>query len=449
MASKNIVFVSVGTRGDVQPLCIVGQALAAQGHTVSVASDRRLESLITHEFGLAFRPLEGDFCGLLFHDDFHDRFRKANVVQLIGLMEEWSSRSDKAAVLASYVPALQGADIIVSGPLCADESYAVAESLNATWVPLFFGGFNLPTTAYPHGMMQAFVGSWFGAVNKWTHYFIWSKLWGGKRDHINAWRTQQLKLAPVTSAYGVLDALLTNDSIVQLQACSLLFSGPQHEIPTDYAPGKVAYAGFVFPIMAQPEPEPLKAFLVANSTPVIYIGFGSMPTLKPRELLQFAIDVSKIAGCRAVLAAGWSSLDQESSKDLADAHADTVYIETGSISHTWLFPQMSCLVHHAGLGTIGAALRSGIPQLPCPVGIDQFYNASVLVQLGVAPCTVSKKQFVSAKYVGSAVHKVLRNDKDIQGKARDLGLFVSKESADAVPRLCALILDAKPTFSTA
>ncbi|RHY40411.1 hypothetical protein DYB38_003641 [Aphanomyces astaci] len=448
MAPKNIVFVSVGTRGDVQPLCIVGQALEALGHTVTFAAERRLEPLITTEFGLAFRPLEGDFCGLLFHDDFHDRFRQSNVVQLLALMDEWANRFDKAAILASYIPALEGADIVISGHLCADESYAAAEYWGATWVPLYLGGFNLPTAEFPHGMMEGFVGSWFGFVNRWSHRFVWSQVWKNKRTAINKWRETQLKLPPVTSPYGVLDALVTNDNIVQYQACSLLLSGPKHQVPLDYTPGKVVYTGFVFPTKPQPEPEMLNAFLRATSGPVIYIGFDSMPTLKPLVLLQLAIDVCKLANCRCVLATGWSAVEQPGVQELAATHSDIVYIENGSISHPWLFPQMTCILHHAGLGTIGAALRSGVPQLPCPVGIDQFFNADVLVRLGVAPCSVSKVQMVSAAYVGKAVQKVLGNDKMIQHKARELGEFVSKESAETVPRLCSMILATKPTFAT-
>ena len=41
---------------------------------------------------------------------------------------------------------------------------------------------------------------------------------------------------------------------------------------------------------------------------------------------------------------------------------------------------MSAVVHHCGVGTMAAALRAGIPQVPVLVTLDQPHNASLLVK---------------------------------------------------------------------
>ncbi|ETV95825.1 hypothetical protein H310_10870 [Aphanomyces invadans] len=588
-APKNIVIASIGTRGDLQPYCVVGAALVARGHHVTIATEERMESFVTTEFNLPVRRIVGDMLGGLLDPTFQHRFGTAPVIQCFQLMQEWNARFDQQEILASYVTALTGADIVISGPLAMMESYCVAEAIGATWVPLFLGHFHFPTSEFPQWMLENVTGNWWGGLNKWSHSIILSLGWKRERAMVNEWRAKSLHLPPMTmplmnsmvahdnivmyqacsvlfagpkrrvplmqewnarfdqqeilasyvtaltgadivisgpvamiesycvaEAIGatwvplflghfhfptsefpqwmlenvtgnwwgglnkwshsiivslgwkkdqarfnewrakslrsppltmpVMNSMLAHDNIVMYQACSVLFAGPKRRVPVDYPPGKVVYTGFVFPYTPQPEPEPLKVFLSQSSVPVIYVGFGSMPTLESLELLQFVIDVCKMTGTRCVLAAGWSSLDQSSCKVLADKHADLLYVELGSISHVWLFPQMSCIVHHAGLGTSGAALRSGVPQVPCPKFVDQFHNSKVLVQLGVAPCAISKKK-MTVSHVANAIQRVLRNENDVQGTARTLGEFVTKESHDGFPRLCDMILATKPTFA--
>ncbi|RHY24571.1 hypothetical protein DYB32_009254 [Aphanomyces invadans] len=410
---KNIVIVSVGTRGDVQPYCVVGAALAALGHNVTVACEKRLEALVTTEFKLPYRPIVGDMMGCFFDEGYQTKLRTAKVLGFYHLMHQWNERFDKRDIYASYVAALHGADIVIGGPISTAESYSVAEAIGATWIPLFLGHIHLPTSEFPQWMLQDFTGSWFGSINKWTHSVVWNQVWQQQRVTINEWRQHTLHLPPITSSFGLRDTVLTNDSIVMYQACSVLFAGPKRRVPLDFAAGKVVYTGFLYPSTPQPEPEPLRVFLRQSDTPVIYIGFGSMPALQPLALLQFAIDVCKLTSTRCVLAAGWSLLDE--CKVLAEAHADVVYVE------------------------------SGVPQIPCPKFMDQFHHAQVLVDLGVAPCSISKTK-LTAKYVATVVQRVLRDDNSIQMTARAMGEFVAKESHDALPRLCERIVETKPTF---
>ena len=43
----------------------------------------------------------------------------------------------------------------------------------------------------------------------------------------------------------------------------------------------------------------------------------------------------------------------------------------GSVPHDWLLPRCAVVLHHAGSGTVAAALRAGVPQVTCPCMFDQ------------------------------------------------------------------------------
>ena len=62
---KRIALAAVGSRGDVQPYIVLGLALAARGHDVTVACEGRLAPLV-QEFGLRAALLAGDSTGVLF-----------------------------------------------------------------------------------------------------------------------------------------------------------------------------------------------------------------------------------------------------------------------------------------------------------------------------------------------------------------------------------------------
>jgi UDP:flavonoid glycosyltransferase YjiC (YdhE family) len=49
-----------------------------------------------------------------------------------------------------------------------------------------------------------------------------------------------------------------------------------------------------------------------------------------------------------------------------------------------LMPHVDVAVHHAGSGTLFAALANGVPQLLLPQGADQFANAAWGAQAGAA-----------------------------------------------------------------
>jgi sterol 3beta-glucosyltransferase len=89
---------------------------------------------------------------------------------------------------------------------------------------------------------------------------------------------------------------------------------------------------------------------------------------------------------RVVVDGGWA--------DWSVDH-DDVYCVDG-VDHRWLFPQLTAAVHHAGAGTTGAAVLSGVPSVPVPVALDQPFWARRLFNAGLASRPILARKLTAA-----------------------------------------------------
>jgi UDP:flavonoid glycosyltransferase YjiC (YdhE family) len=95
---------------------------------------------------------------------------------------------------------------------------------------------------------------------------------------------------------------------------------------------------------------------IADGTPPICYGFGSMPVESPAETLAMIAKASARVGQRALVCAGWD--------DFGDAghggHGDHVKV-VGVLNFAAVFGKCRALVHHGGAGTTALGLRAGMP----------------------------------------------------------------------------------------
>jgi MGT family glycosyltransferase len=71
-----------------------------------------------------------------------------------------------------------------------------------------------------------------------------------------------------------------------------------------------------------------------------------------------------------------------SSIDPAAIEAPANVMVAQFVPHDRVLPRATLVVTHAGLGTVMAALRHGVPLLCMPMGRDQFFNAAMVERLG-------------------------------------------------------------------
>lgn len=121
-------------------------------------------------------------------------------------------------------------------------------------------------------------------------------------------------------------------------------------------------------------PADLVEFLERHPKPVV-VTFGSMGGTKGPQLTKVVLEALQIAGKAAVIQAGYSGMSAE------NAPENVHFAEF--VSHEWLFPQASCVIHHAGAGTTMAVARAGVPHVPITFIADQPYFATNLRRLGI------------------------------------------------------------------
>jgi UDP:flavonoid glycosyltransferase YjiC (YdhE family) len=123
-------------------------------------------------------------------------------------------------------------------------------------------------------------------------------------------------------------------------------------------------------------PRRLAAFLDAGR-PVVYVGFGSMPSLDAARLAASVMTAAEDNDVRVVVA----SLDPALRRLLPSGR----FLVIRNAPHDWLFRRVDAIVHHGGAGTTAAALYAGKPQVIWSFSFDQPFWGRRMASLGVAP----------------------------------------------------------------
>ena len=186
--------------------------------------------------------------------------------------------------------------------------------------------------------------------------------------------------------------------------------------PADWD-GNVTVTGYWF--ADEPEwtpPQTLVDFLNAGPPPV-YVGFGSAfghDAEKKTDAVIRALDKAKQRG---VLLTGLGAL--------AARPATDQILTLDSVSHTWLFPRVAGIVHHGGVGTVGAAFRSGVPSLGVPIYFDHPFWSARIAALGTGPKPVSFLR-LSANRLAARIRELTSNG-NLRTRAAEIGERVRAE----------------------
>jgi sterol 3beta-glucosyltransferase len=152
----------------------------------------------------------------------------------------------------------------------------------------------------------------------------------------------------------------------------------------------------------------------------VYFGFGSIFGRDPKRTTQIVLEAVRRTGVRAILARGWGGLE----------HSDSVQSESVLLiedaPHSWLFPQVSAVVHHGGCGTTAAGLLAGKPSIICPFFGDQPFWGRHVERLRVGPPPIPQKRLT----VESLCHAIdtVMTDSTMRENAAALGHLLGNEN---------------------
>ncbi|MFO0553335.1 MAG: glycosyltransferase [Polyangiaceae bacterium] len=172
-------------------------------------------------------------------------------------------------------------------------------------------------------------------------------------------------------------------------------------------------------------PADLERFLGAGEPPVL-MGFGSMlsnPSEDTRFCVRVMLEAAELSGRRALVQAPWDFVNDAPSSD-AKASSPNVF-RLGRVPHALVLPRCAAFVHHGGAGTTHTACLAGTPSVVVPFLGDQFFWASRLRALGVAPAPVPRRA-LTAKKLAKQIRAVV-GDAGTSTRARELARAMSRE----------------------
>jgi sterol 3beta-glucosyltransferase len=389
----NVVVLTLGTRGDVQPYVALGAGLKQAGHEVTLVTAKGFDELVAG-MGLRYVSLGLDLLELARSPEGKAALRSARgALRLVRqLMPAWRQ------MLVDEWEAARGADAVVYHPK-AFGGYHIAEALDvpgflALPVPALS-----PTRAFPTPVLP--LPNLGGPLNRLSYGLFFRSSTAPYRHMINRWREHTLGLGPLSLLASELER--DGEPVTKLYCCS------PHvvPVPADWDKSSVLTGYWFLNQGSGWKPlEELAAFLKEGSPPV-YIGFGSTAP-DPEGSRAAALAVLKGLGLRGVLATGRSGM------------AGPQVIEIEEAPHDWLFPRMSAVVHHGGAGTTAEGLRAGKPTAVIPSNLgDQLFWGRRVHALGVGPKPVPQKKLTTER-LAAALRAVTEN-KRMRGLAEELG----------------------------
>lgn len=410
-----ITILAVGTRGDVQPYVALAKGLKAAGYGVRVGAPINFESFVTAH-GLEYAPLRGDYYQLMDSPE-GQALKSGNPLRVMQHMKTTVYPLMRRLMDDSW-PAVQGSDAIIFHPKLMIGAQ-LAEKLN---VPAIIAA-TLPMVATRAFPMPGLVNRDLGGVLNKASYATLNMITRPFTGIIQRWRQEVLGLpaqAGTISVFKLHDRPLPVLHCYSQQVITRPDDWPDHAYVTGY--------WWLDETNNWQPPADLEAFL-ANGTPPVYVGFGSMIAEDPASVTRIVIEALQQSGQRGVIASGWGGIRP------ADLPPSIYLLKEAP--HDWLFPRMSAVVHHGGAGTTAAGLRAGKPTVICPFIADQPFWGNRVAVLGAGPKPIPQKK-LNVDDLAAAI-RAATTDQTMRMKAEALGAKLRAE--DGVAQAAQIIGD--------
>ncbi|KAL9658674.1 hypothetical protein ABK040_006208 [Willaertia magna] len=476
---------AIGTRGDIQPL--LAFALGLQKRLGSESQVYFITNNIYKDFvneiqsqyftnnnnlSIIFRGMSGNPKEVMNHPNVQKALRVGDGLKVMQLCrqpgEEMMSKCMKESV-----DHCKDLNVIIGPSMTLSILWTLSEKFN---IPMIYLGLvpEAPTKEFPFCVISPkSLNSEQDNLN--TYLQVYTGGFAAQSSGYNEWR-RELNLENMNCKFGWL-------GLKEHFNCPTIYAFSQHVFvkkrPVDWR-SSIELSGFLeLKLESEQLDKEIIDFLECNKNDAlndneeiqqqpIFLGFGSMPNPEPFQLLEITERILTFySKRRVVLAFGWTKdlsdlnidvkddydsseesddelimIDKEKRKEiilnLKKFKEEKRLLIINEPPYRLLFPKCSCIVHHCGAGTIGACLKSGKPQIPVPVFMDQPFWGRKMFELGVASEPIPFKDITSEKII-SAISYVLDDDHSKKEKAKEIGELIRKEG-DGVDRAVELFL---------
>ena len=373
-----ITLFTLGTRGDVQPFAILGEALAQRGHYVTLCTAKNFRSLVASHH-IHFHPVNIDSEHII-NSKQGQQIMQLNLFHLKRNLRKFIHPIIKTSLNEFYKVAQESELVIYRTKTLADVFIKDldCQAIRAAVVPAME-----ETTAFINPIMSglrlpAFLNRWSYKFNDLRFMFFKKPIEQFRIQHGLSEDSQDIQSIP--GIYGISPHFLTR--------------------PLDWATNH-HLTGFWFSSRKSELSEELKGFLNKGKVPLL-ITFSSMPVEK--ELHELILNCIKEIDERFIIIKGWGEWaieESEKIKVISSAPFDA------------LFPRVKAVIHHGGLGTTAECLRAGKPMFICPPVYpfgDQYFWGDLAYRKGVGVKPVPLSRLTPEKFM-KRIKQLLSDDK--------------------------------------
>jgi len=403
----NIILMSIGTLGDMEPFLAIGEILKEKGHQVICAFPEQFRNLV-EDSNMEFVSLGTKFIEMLDSDD--------------GKAALGGSGSGLKKMLAYIRLARNQTEI---NKELVNKQYKLIESeipdrivYNGKAIyPIIWGLSNrektilispLPYMHYVRNHTHVAFNSNFGTfLNKLTFSLanfglviivMITKRW--------------LKITRKITRKQLRNTLLTNKAIYTISPS--LFSRP------DYWNENLKVLGYHErnKTISWRADKDLNDFLEKYNR-ILLITFGSMTNPEPEEKTKIIIDILERNIIPAIINTASGGLIKPDKFDSELIHF------VSQIPYDWIFPKIYAVIHHGGSGTTHLALKYGCATMIIPHIIDQFVWNKIIYNMGVGPKGI-KIGKITSKNLEPKIFELVNNS-SFKKKAEQVARQMEKE----------------------
>ena len=403
-----VIFISVGTRGDMEPFIAIGEILKEKGCQVICAFPEQFRNL-AEDANMEFYSLGLKFIELLDSDD--------------GKAALGGSGSGLRKMLAYIKLALRQTEM---NKELVSKLYDLIESENPDRIvyngkaiyPIIWGlnkkGKTVLVSPVPYmhyvknNTHVAFNGNYGSFLNKLTYPLANFGLIMTVR--ITA---KWLKMTKKITRKQIKNALLSNKVIYTISPS--LFPRP------DYWNENLKVLGYQERhkiINWQPD-KGLNDF-ISKHNQILFITFGSMTNPKPEEKTNIIIEILERNKIPAIINTASGGLTR-----LKKFDAELIYF-VSEIPYDWIFPKTYGVIHHGGSGTTHMALKYGCATMIIPHIIDQFVWNRIIYNVGVGPKGIRINKITRNNLEPKMLELV--NNRSFKQKAEQVATQMGKEN---------------------
>lgn len=373
---------TLGTRGDVQPYVALADQMVKAGHSVVICTGKTFEKFIV-EHGIEFAQVESDLMAMLKTKEGQEVLNDGmkHIFKTIKYLNEVVKPAYRKT-LDQFWEAAQGADVILYHPK-AFGAVDMAMALGIPCISIPPVPITYPISEFPNLAVSP-VRNFGSSINKFT-YRMMAKGESANVKELNDFRQKTLHLPKRKTGLYAYQANGRDIPIIY-PVSSALFPDVKSWMDRVFLPGF-----FYLDSESQKLDPEVREFIHQGSRPVV-VSFSSMPLKNPLAFRDKLVSALKQTNNRAIVLTGISGMK------IGD---DEQILAVEQAPHTSLFPLAKGIVHHGGVGTVAAALKSGRPQLIIPFSVDQPFWAYRLHRMGYALKPLSEKNLTTQDLIRS------------------------------------------------